>query len=812
MNASTTTDETRPALSRGRRGLFALVLLALVVIVPLGALELGLRLAGYGYETDFLLERTVNGRRVFVDNPKFAHRFFPARIARSPQTLMVDVEKPAGVTRVVVLGESAALGDPEPAFGLARQLGVVLNARFSGRKFEVINVAMTAINSHAFPDIARSAARLGADYWVIYAGNNEFMGPFGPASVGGAAGRSRTLIRLGLALQRTRTGQWLAALAGRWGGHDSAADAEFAGLETFLSQRLAPDDPRLGAVYENFRANLAAVLAEAKAAGVATVLATPAVNLRDSAPFASAPTANEAAVNHLLGVLVTNSAPDVLRELESLAASTPSHATLRFFHGRANLMRGDTNEASADFALARDLDALKFRADSKLVEITRELGRSQAADQVLLLDAEALLAANAPAGIPGAETFWEHVHFTFEGNYRLASLVADTLAPLLGGGSAMPVPRETVAAELAFTEWNRFRVAEAIGARLQRPPFTDRINSEEQRGLLSTELIRLRPQTAVTAFERHAAIYRTALAKRTNDWLLRDQFARLLAAFGDRDSALEEWRQVVALAPHHLSAQYQLGDLLSTTAATAAAAEPHLREALALRGDFPEAWDRLGQALGQQKRFGEAEAAFARALELRPGFTQARVNRALAQAGAGRTNDALGTLRDATARETNSVVAWQNLSRLLAATGAAKASAEAAEKVVQLRPTLAAAHVLAAEAWQRANDPDRAAPHWLEAVKLSPDNIQARYFLALELAREKQFEPAIVQFQEVIRREPGLATAHLNLGVALMQLKRPEEALGPFERAAELNPADEKAKTYVKSVREMLQRGAGAPQ
>ncbi|MFM7982023.1 MAG: hypothetical protein ACKPKO_22160, partial [Candidatus Fonsibacter sp.] len=69
-------------------------------------------LAGYGHETDFLLERTVNGRRVFTDNPKFAHRFFPARIARSPQTLLVEPEKPAGVIRVVVLGESAALGDP----------------------------------------------------------------------------------------------------------------------------------------------------------------------------------------------------------------------------------------------------------------------------------------------------------------------------------------------------------------------------------------------------------------------------------------------------------------------------------------------------------------------------------------------------------------------------------------------------------------------------------------------------------------------------------------------------------------------------
>jgi hypothetical protein len=92
LNSESATAEVRPPLSRGRKVLFGLLLLLLVLVVPLGLLEFGLRLAGYGYETDFLLERTVNGRRVFTDNPKFAHRFFPARIARSPQTLLADAE------------------------------------------------------------------------------------------------------------------------------------------------------------------------------------------------------------------------------------------------------------------------------------------------------------------------------------------------------------------------------------------------------------------------------------------------------------------------------------------------------------------------------------------------------------------------------------------------------------------------------------------------------------------------------------------------------------------------------------------------
>lgn len=273
LKPSPSTTAPAPALPPARRRLFRLILLPLVLVVPLGALELGLRLAGYGYETDFLLARTVNGRSVLVDNPKFTHRFFPPRLARAPQTQLIEAEKPANTVRVVVLGESAAMGDPEPSFGLPRQLEVTLAARFPEKRFEVINAAVTAVNSHSFPDMACGVARLNADFWVVYAGNNEFMGPFGPASIGGGAGRPLWLIRAGLALQRLRTGQWLAALAARFRQSGEGLDAEFAGLEQFMSRKLDPQDPVIAAVHRNFRINLEAVLAVAREHGVPVVLA-----------------------------------------------------------------------------------------------------------------------------------------------------------------------------------------------------------------------------------------------------------------------------------------------------------------------------------------------------------------------------------------------------------------------------------------------------------------------------------------------------------------------------------------------------------
>ena len=124
--------ERMPA-PRSRRWLFrALALVSPILVLGLG--ELGLRLAGYGYATSFFLERPHEGRALLIENPKFGWRFFPPSLARSPQPLSLAAAKTPGTIRIFVLGESAAMGDPEPAYGLARQLERLLQARRPERK------------------------------------------------------------------------------------------------------------------------------------------------------------------------------------------------------------------------------------------------------------------------------------------------------------------------------------------------------------------------------------------------------------------------------------------------------------------------------------------------------------------------------------------------------------------------------------------------------------------------------------------------------------------------------------------------------
>ena len=96
----------------------------LLPALVLGAVEIGLRLCGYGYSTSLFKRMRIGQEEFLVENDKFALRFFPPELARTPGPIRMKPSKPAGTYRIFILGESAAMGDPEPGFGAARYLEV----------------------------------------------------------------------------------------------------------------------------------------------------------------------------------------------------------------------------------------------------------------------------------------------------------------------------------------------------------------------------------------------------------------------------------------------------------------------------------------------------------------------------------------------------------------------------------------------------------------------------------------------------------------------------------------------------------------
>jgi hypothetical protein len=101
----------------GRKWLFRLVALVVIPLAFLGAIEAGLRLSGYGYDTGLLKKITTANGEYFENNDAFGLRFFPPQMVRFLSPIRMPGQKPAGSYRIFIWGESAAMGDPEPACG-----------------------------------------------------------------------------------------------------------------------------------------------------------------------------------------------------------------------------------------------------------------------------------------------------------------------------------------------------------------------------------------------------------------------------------------------------------------------------------------------------------------------------------------------------------------------------------------------------------------------------------------------------------------------------------------------------------------------
>ena len=159
---STSPEALRSSIPAHHLWLFRVLVAVLAPLVVIGGLELGLRFFGYGYPASFFLPTKINGRDYYVPNDRFGYRFFPPAVARSPVALRMPAKKPAGTYRIFLFGESAAQGDPDPSFGAGRYLQTLLRERFPGTDFEVVCVAMTAINSHAIcPSRANARGAMG---------------------------------------------------------------------------------------------------------------------------------------------------------------------------------------------------------------------------------------------------------------------------------------------------------------------------------------------------------------------------------------------------------------------------------------------------------------------------------------------------------------------------------------------------------------------------------------------------------------------------------------------------------------------------
>jgi tetratricopeptide (TPR) repeat protein len=518
-------DRSEPTapLSAGRKWLFRLIALVVLPLLLLGALEIILRLAGYGYSTGFFEKIRVGEKEYLVNNENFSLRFFPPQLARWPGPVMMEAKKPANTYRIFILGESAARGEPEPSYAASRYLETLLNERFPKTHFEVVNLGITAVDSHVILPIARDCAKAGGDLWIIYMGNNEMVGPFGAATVFGAKAPPLGFVRLNLVIQKTRVGQLLVDISRRLRGKNS--NASWGGMKMFLGNQLRADDPRKEVVYQNFERNLNDIIRAGLDSDAKILLNTVAVNLKDCPPFASLVNSNlPAAEREQFNKFYTggcsaeaqNNDAKAMQEFEQAAKLDPQFPELQYRWGECLLALTNFADARKHFQAACDDDALPFRADSRINGAIQKTGQRLAGDKLTFFDAAAALATYASNGVCGQETFYEHVHFNFDGNFRLGRAWAEQVEKMLPADISRAArtndwaSQETCDRLLGLTDWNRHAVTEIMIDRLSRPPLSDQLNNAGRMQSLSEEAKNLRRRMNPVASQKAVEIYLSA--------------------------------------------------------------------------------------------------------------------------------------------------------------------------------------------------------------------------------------------------------------------------------------------------------------
>jgi len=545
-----------------------------IVVIPLlffVLLELGLAVAGVGTSYDFFRKIDINGQSHYQENSDFADQFYPASLNINPRENTFTVERHPEVIRVFILGGSAALGFPHKNHGLDRLLAAQLRAALPSREIEVINTAMTSVNSHVVYAVARSIPEDSADFAVILMGNNEVVGPYGPGTLNQNFLANITLIRGIQALKRTRTWQALNSLILQIRPADAMQELEWEGMQMFTNRGVTYDDPRMASVYSHYEDNLTRIIETLRNKGMHVVLSSVPVNLRDSAPFLSerSPSLSEEQLDQWRELTRRGAQSadeqnwdDAVTQFQAAVEIDPEYADTHFRLATAFENLGEFQKARTHYQRALDLDALRFRADTRINDIIQNVAANAESDAFSFVDSAAAFEQASQPFQPGWNLLLEHVHYGFAGNHVLAAGISRSIVSnVTAADDYQPLLEAEVARRVGFPNHDTPAEIKTLQAMIQQPPFPGQSNYTELAAFLNDKMKRLADEVGSPAdvIQRRRDIVNSGLA----DWKIHFELAVLNERMGNSSAMYYHLNKVLELYPHNRESYMKIAEAKS---------------------------------------------------------------------------------------------------------------------------------------------------------------------------------------------------------------------------------------------------------
>ncbi len=357
--------------------------------------------------------------------PDVIRRYFPAgadipNVTVEPHYFLT--EKPKNGIRLFVQGGSTAAGYP---YGLGASIASMLENRlrqsWPDKPVEVVNTALSAVNSYTLLDVADDIIAQRPDAVLIYAGHNEFVGIMGVGSNYRLA-ESPVATAVYLQLKQLHLYKLLEQmLVSKPAVATNSQEKRTLMSKMAAAQPIALDSPVYQAGMAQFQRNMSALLSKYRDAGIPVYLATVASNIADQPPFQSA----DLTTKQLKSLTALQQGDASQFAALAAEAKTQQHALLSYQLGRWLRQQQRVEEAQQWLSLARDFDTLRFRAPQAINEQIKAFADNKA---VWLVDAEQALRDHSPDGLIGRQLMLEHLHPNLPGYFVIADAFYQAIA------------------------------------------------------------------------------------------------------------------------------------------------------------------------------------------------------------------------------------------------------------------------------------------------------------------------------------------------------------------------------------------------
>jgi tetratricopeptide (TPR) repeat protein len=426
----------------------------LVASLLLGLVELGLR---------FAWTPAANTTDPYVGfagiDPLFVTK--DGVVSTSPKRLKYFNEvsfsekKPEGSLRIFSFGGSTTYGHPfDGRTSFSRWLQDLLVASCPDRTIETLNLGGISYASYRIVPIVKEALQYKPDLMIIYTGHNEFLERRSYANLL-SQGSTVIWIRAHLAnlriyklleasLALLTNGKSPASQIGPDQGNSSTTVSD--GRTVLNSETTAILDKSAGldlyfrdeefsrGVVDHFTYNLRNIVSLCKNSRVPLILVEPPSNLKDFSPFKSEHdsrltqsqrTEIDKGLEAIGSLLQSHDYQRAISKLSEIEAMDPLYALSYFLKGQTLHGQKRYDEARLCFVKSKNLDVCPLRATEPIIEAIREIAKEKDVRLISFCDFvnSYSSAKGNESGIPGNESFLDHVHPSIELHQALAELL-----------------------------------------------------------------------------------------------------------------------------------------------------------------------------------------------------------------------------------------------------------------------------------------------------------------------------------------------------------------------------------------------------